>query len=166
MAPEQYHVTLRFLGPVAVARVPAVEDAVLRCALDSAPAPVSVGRGGGTTRRSEVAWLELAEGADRVSRLADRLDAILPVDVLGEQPRARPTPHLTIARRVSQALVDELHAARWGGVHEAWLADRLVLFRSFTGTPTGSRYEVLVEAPLGRAAGSGPVAQPTHRGAA
>lgn len=149
--PRVYHVTLRFLGQVDHASVPAIHDAALRCASEGRVFSIATGRGGGTQGRSEVAWLELADGRPAVSALADLLDAVLPSEVVGDRPRTRPAPHLTIARRAPVPLVTSLTDERLGAVRVTWAADRLVLFRSFTGSPTGSRYEPLVEARLGGA---------------
>jgi 2'-5' RNA ligase len=146
--PGVYHVTLRFLGAVVPRSVPVVEDAVRRCAWGARPFPIAVGRGGGSRSRSEVAWLELGEGREGVRVLADGLDRLLPPDLLERLPGTRPTPHLTIARRAPGPLVEAL-ADGLRDVPPRWTADRVVLFRSHTGTPTGSRYESLAEARLG-----------------
>jgi 2'-5' RNA ligase len=124
-------------------------DAVARCASAAHPFTVELGGGGGAHGRSEVAWLGLAAGQDGVIELADRFDELLPSAVRASLRPTRPAPHLTIARRVPAALVAALTDQRQGGVHLGWEVDRIVLFRSHTGTPAGSRYEALAESRLG-----------------
>lgn len=149
LAPTLYHVTLRFLGPVDTAIVPALGEAVERCASDSAPFPVTVGRGGGASGRSEVAWLGLLAGHAQVIECADRLDALLPPELRSALRPTRPAPHVTIARRAPVSLAQALRGETLGAIRITWTADRVVLFRSHTGTPTGSSYEPIAEASLG-----------------
>lgn len=147
LAAHLYHVTLRFLGSVEPGLLPDLAGAVTRCSSTEASFPVAVGRGGGARGRSEVAWLEVLEGRDRIEALADRLDGLLPAELRARLRHGRPAPHLTVARRAPADLAADLAAdAR----RTTWLADRVVLFRSHTGTPAGSRYEPLVDVPLGR----------------
>lgn len=148
LAPTLYHVTLRFLGSVDTALVPALGQTVERCASDGAPFPITVGRGGGARGRSEVAWLELLAGHDQVTESADRVDALLPPALRATLRPTRPAPHLTIARRASAGLAAALREESLGAIRVTWTADRMVLFRSHTGTPAGSSYEPLVEARL------------------
>jgi 2'-5' RNA ligase len=146
--PARYHVTLRFLGSIDTRLIEGLTVAVDACGATSEPFEVSMGRGGGTRGRSDVAWLELADGRDRVVALANRLDALLPPEISAGLRPFRPAPHLTIARRASAGLIE---AIREGGARSdpaAWVADRLVLYRSYTGTPAGSSYRALIEARL------------------
>lgn len=148
LAPALYHVTLRFLGAVDAALVPAITEAVDECALEANPFVVTVGRGGGARGRSEVAWLDLLVGRDEVIETADRLDALLPPELGATLRPTRPAPHLTIARHASAGLAAALREETLGTIRVTWTADRMVLFRSHTGTPAGSSYEPLVEARL------------------
>lgn len=144
--PRMYHVTLRFLGQADGSLLPSLADAVAGCAATTGPFAVTAGRGGGARGRSEVAWLDILDGRDRIDALADRLDGLLPATLRARLRPGRPAPHLTVARRAPAELAVAL--AR-DGASVPWVADRVVLFRSHTGTPAGSRYEPLVEAPLG-----------------
>jgi 2'-5' RNA ligase len=147
--PERYHVTLRFLGAVAADLVDDLAASVEACARTSEPFPVTTGHGGGMGGRSDAAWLELLHGGTSVRALADRLDALLPAEVRATLRPSRPAPHLTSARRASAGLVDALRAHVPGPGGITWTADRLVLFRSHTGTPAGSSYEPLAVAVIG-----------------
>jgi 2'-5' RNA ligase len=149
LAPTLYHVTLRFLGSVDAALAPQLAAAVGQVAGEALPFQVVVGRGGGARGRSEVAWLEVLEGRDRIETLADRFDDLLPPDLRASLRPGRRAPHLTIARRAPAALARGLADGSPSAVRVAWDATRMTLFRSHTGTPTGSRYEPLVEAQLG-----------------
>jgi 2'-5' RNA ligase len=154
MPAEQYHVTLRFLGGVSPELVTPIVAAMGEVAAIQRSFEVAVSGGGGMQGRSDAIWLQVTRGAAAVSALADAIDARLPAEVLGDPPRARPGPHLTIARRGSAELVAALRASEPEATDAVWQADRVVLFRSFTGTPAGSRYEPIAEAPLGAAAGT------------
>lgn len=149
LAPVLLHVTLRFLGPVDKDLVAALGDAVSRCAREGDPVRITVGRGAGTRGRSGTAWLELLEGRDQVSVLADRLDALIPPMIMAPLRPTRPAPHLTVARRAPAGLVTALRDEALGRIRVTWIADRIVLFQSHTGTPAGSRYEPISEARIG-----------------
>ena len=127
--------------------VDALSAALDACGATNEPFEVSLGRGGGTRGRSDAAWLEVLDGRDRIVALADRLDALLPPAVRGGLRPSRPAPHLTIARRASLGLIEAIREHGLG-VPVRWTADRLVLFRSYTGTTAGSTYEPLAEARL------------------
>lgn len=146
--PERYHLTLRFLGATDPSLVEALEAALRDSAAATAPFEVTTGRGDGSRGRSEAAWLELGEGRASVVALADRLDAHLPPEATTRLPTSRPAPHLTIARRAPRELGEALRDERLGAVRVSWTADRVVLFRSWTGTPAGSTYRALAEARL------------------
>lgn len=149
MTPESYHVTLRFLGPVDRSTVAALTTTIDRCAHEAHPYEVALGRGGGTRGRSGAGWLSVTRGGSETTALADRLDALLPSDIRASLGPGRPAPHLTVARRAAAGLVADLREQRLGQLHVSWTADRMVLYRSHTGTRAGSRYEPLAEARLG-----------------
>ncbi|MDH5590057.1 MAG: RNA 2',3'-cyclic phosphodiesterase, partial [Gemmatimonadota bacterium] len=57
--PENYHLTLKFLGQVRADRIPAIEAALRKVAADNGPFPISLGGFGAfpTVRRPRVLWL-------------------------------------------------------------------------------------------------------------
>jgi 2'-5' RNA ligase len=55
---------------------------------------------------------------------------------------------VTIARRADRELIDALASRTLGDIVVEWQVDRVVLYRSHTGTPAGSSYEPLAEVRL------------------
>src|SRR3954464_1479058 len=98
VAPEKLHVTVRFIGSVADARVPAVVDALAR-PIAVAPFDVQLGPCGAFPRSGppRVIWIGLAAGEPSVREIHDELDRRL--EPLGFAREARPfSAHLTLAR--------------------------------------------------------------------
>jgi 2'-5' RNA ligase len=54
---------------------------------------------------------------------------------------------MTVARRATAALIDDLREERLGSIRAAWTFGALALLRSHQG-PGGSRYETLSEAEM------------------
>jgi 2'-5' RNA ligase len=63
-------------------------------------------------------------------------------------PRRAPSAHLTLARKATPALIEDLAAARFGPLVAEWMADRIVLMRSHLGADR-ARYGTLAMARLG-----------------
>lgn len=148
---DAFHLTLAFLGDVDPAHVPALTALAAEVAGPVAPFAVATGRGGGVRRqRDGTAWLGIDAGAEAVRALADAVAtgaaALLGPD--GPAPRRAPAPHLTVARKASQALIDDLAAEAGGPVHVGWTAARIVLLRSSLD-PDRARYSLVAAAPLG-----------------
>ena len=130
--PDQWHVTLEFLGAVPVDRRPAV-----RAAADAT-------RGEPVTvvfdlldhwRRPQVYCLAASAMPGPLARLVSELRAGL--FAAGFVPDSRDyRPHVTLARKVRVAPVASLPEPI------AWTADRFALVRSLSD-PAGSRYEPL-----------------------
>lgn len=148
---DAFHLTLAFLGDVDPAHVPGLAALAAEVADPVAPFAVATGRGGGVRRqRDGTAWLGIDAGASTVRALADAIAtgaaAILGPD--GPTPRRAPAPHLTVARKASQVLIDDLAAEAGGPVHVGWTAARIVLVRSHLD-PDRARYALVAAAPLG-----------------
>lgn len=166
--PGNAHVTLKFLGNVDEARLPALVDALR--GVDFAPFALALGpagsfpppnmqaggRTGGRTGRGRprALWLGLARGGAQSVRLAAQVErALLP---LGFAPGVRAfTPHVTLGRVKDVKNAQDAQAGDdWGEVEracarESWPAaevSRFVLWRSDLG-PGGPRYSVLAEFP-------------------
>jgi 2'-5' RNA ligase len=146
--PESLHVTLRFLGNVPAAEVPALVQAVeaalagvgaLRVALGAVHAFPSA-------RQPRVVVVELEPEAP-LGALAERVEAGVVAAGLAPSPR-RFRAHLTLGRVRGRRLPPLDRRVAGGGeidVHE------VVLFRSDLG-PGGSRYTPLARLPLAAAA--------------
>ena len=138
--------TVRFLGATPPERVPGLMDVARRCAHVAAPFRMSTGSGDGVLRgRGSVAWCRIVTGEHESSEITACLTNALAAGKPGVSPAP---PHLTVARRVDAALVEALRGQTLGRLDIDWTADRVVLYRSHTGTAAGSSYEPLAEARL------------------
>jgi 2'-5' RNA ligase len=138
---DKLHLTLVFLGQTAADEVPRLIAAAERVAAAHRRYEVAAGEGGGRVpgRRDGVCWLRLAEGGRETVQLALDLD-----DALGSaayDAQRAPHPHLTLARGVEQATLEDVRRTS-RGLDLRWTVDRIALFRSHTD-PRGSRYEEL-----------------------
>lgn len=136
---SKLHLTLVFLGPSAPSDVPRLGAAVAHVAAGWSPFAVGTGDGGGYTgRRGGVAWLTVADGRAEAARLSLAVDAA--IEARAYEAYA-PRPHLTLARRVDDGLLDDVAAAA-AELRTGWLVDRAVLYRSHAG-PGSADYEAL-----------------------
>ncbi|MGH7356587.1 MAG: RNA 2',3'-cyclic phosphodiesterase [Candidatus Rokuibacteriota bacterium] len=151
VAEPNLHLTLRFLGQVDEARVPAIADA-LRSAAE-VPAFDLALRGLGafpTPARPRVLWVGAGPGAKAAAALAARVSAAL--DALGFPREERPfASHVTLGRvrtpRRNPALADALAQAGerdFGGLRVGAVS----LMRSHL-SPAGARYTELAALALG-----------------
>jgi 2'-5' RNA ligase len=139
--PENWHLTLRFLGSideVTLQRFVAQLDAVdlgtrFSMALGSMGAFPN-------PKRATVLWLGVPRGSDELSELA--LTCEEAVQAAGMPPEDRPfRPHLTLSRIRPPADVSSLIQA-FGDTGIAWRCETMVVYRSRSG-PGGPRYEPL-----------------------
>jgi RNA 2',3'-cyclic 3'-phosphodiesterase len=146
--PEQWHLTLAFLGEVG-------EDVIDELArrLNRAAArhpPLSLSLGGGGRFGHQVLWTRVQGDRDGLRRLAGSVQAAARRSRLPMEQRPY-RPHLTLARSDGGAdlrpLVERL--ASWQGL--PWVATRLYLVRSRLGAgPGGSAlHQPIVGWPLG-----------------
>jgi 2'-5' RNA ligase len=144
--PENWHLTLKFLGDVAPGRIPDVEDALSR--VDFEAFELRLGQAGFFPPRGapRVVWAGLASGGPEAARLAASVEAAL--GPLGFAPEARPfAAHLTLGRVKDAArgddwtcVAEELERGDFGPAR----ARRMVLWRSVLG-PGGPKYAALRE---------------------
>jgi RNA 2',3'-cyclic 3'-phosphodiesterase len=140
VAPEDWHITLRFLGQVesvvyerflhGLGGLGAVEP--FRLGLDGLGAFPS-------PRRATVVWAGVGPGAQDLETLNEVCEDS--ARAAGLQPEDRPFhPHLTLSRVRPPAdvrsVVDEPFSARW-------VCDRVFVFGSRSGVGPGPRYQVL-----------------------
>jgi 2'-5' RNA ligase len=145
--PENWHVTMKFLGSTWPRLVEWVETTCAEVAAANESLETSLEGLGAFPhgRRARVLWAGLGDAEERLARIASALDAAL-VDEFKPEKRAF-RPHLTIARfgpptSLGEAL-SELEVSS-----EPFRIDRLVLYRSHLQRPV-PRYESLREFPLG-----------------
>ncbi|WP_267641480.1 RNA 2',3'-cyclic phosphodiesterase [Haloarchaeobius amylolyticus] len=99
--PTQAHVTLKFLGEVSKARLPAVEEAVEAGVRDAEVPPFEATFGGLGVFPSldyiNVLWLGVRDGADEMTTLHEGIEA--ETTAIGFSPESHEfTPHVTLAR--------------------------------------------------------------------
>jgi len=106
--PYGIHLTLKFLGNVAVNRLGDITGAMETAAQGIPPFRLEVKELGvfPNLRRAQVAWVGISGEVDKLGQLQQRLESNLAP--LGFAPESRPfTPHLTLARLRNQASPDE-----------------------------------------------------------
>lgn len=150
--PANWHLTLAFLGWVEAECVEAVQTAVTAVAART-PGPIPLATtGAGGTFRSGVLWAELAP-APRLSGFAEALREALG-ELMSASDRGRPfRAHLTLARAPKGRRLPRGLAARYEGPALGWEVTEVVVYRSHLRRE-GARYEPLLGAPLGAAAGA------------
>jgi 2'-5' RNA ligase len=102
--PYSTHLTLKFLGNVAVDRIGEITGAIEEAARGMSPFHLEVKELGvfPNLRRVQVAWVGVSGEVDKLSHLQQRIESNLAR--LGFAPESRPfTPHLTLARLRDQA---------------------------------------------------------------
>ena len=106
--PYSIHLTLQFLGSIAVDRIDEITIAMEDAAQGITPFHLEVKELGvfPDSRRVQVAWVGIKGDIDKLGQLQQRIEANLAI--LGFEPERRPfTPHLTLARLRSEALPNE-----------------------------------------------------------
>lgn len=106
--PYGIHLTLKFLGNIAVGRISEITRAIEEATQGISPFHLEV-RGLGVfpnLRRVQVAWVGMSGEVDKLRRLQQRIESNLVP--LGFAAESRPfTPHLTLARLRDRASPDE-----------------------------------------------------------
>jgi len=146
--PDQWHVTLQFLG-----NVPDEQVTEISKALDSVskvqPFPARLGGGGAFPRvaRGRVIWLGVVAGIEGMTGLAHAVNGAL--EPLGFAPEEREYhAHLTLARlKVAGDVAPAVESLGDGAVGGAFLVDEVILYRS-RPSRSGARYEPVSTAPL------------------
>ena len=149
--PEQWHLTLAFLGEVDDVRRERVEPRLARAASRSPPVDLRISAAGafGSPKRARVLWAGVDGEVTALSRLAGSVHAAvrrsgIPID------ERRYRAHLTLAR--CRAPVDVTPALRNLSTYTGpvWTAGRLELVRSHLGQAAGrrARYETVAAWPL------------------
>ena len=106
--PHSIHLTLKFLGNIAVDRTGEITMAMENAVQGISPFHLEVKELGvfPNLRRVQVAWVGISGEVDKLSQLQKRIETNL--TPLGFTPETRAfTPHLTLARLRDQAPLDE-----------------------------------------------------------
>jgi len=106
--PYSIHLTLKFLGSIAVDRISEITKAMEEAIQGIPPFRLEVKDLGvfPNLRRVQVVWVGISGEVDKLSQLQQHLESNLAR--LGFAPETRPfTPHLTLARLRNQASLDE-----------------------------------------------------------
>ena len=148
--PDSLHITLKFLGEVAEARVGEVQAALARAAQGISAFEMRVG-GAGTfpsPNRARVFWIGVAAPAELL-RLQDQVEN--EIEPLGYAREKRAfSPHITIGRvqkdgRVARTDVDRIVVGV--GYNATMAVTSVDLMRSHLN-PRGARYDTIASAPL------------------
>lgn len=151
MAPDNFHLTVKFLGAVDTGRLPDVERALGEAVAEMSPFTLTL-RGLGafpSAARPRVIWAGTADGAAELAAVAARVERAL--SPLGFPTEDRPfSAHVTLGRvrtprrnpRLAQAL-----AASAGVELVRVPVERVSLMRSDL-SPRGARYSELAGHPL------------------
>lgn len=149
--PENYHLTLRFVGEVDEATAEDLHFAVARRFSERPIAPMSValsGLGFFGDARDAMMWIGAPQSVERLRAVHRTLETVCQATGLEAETRTF-VPHVTLAkaRRAARSDVERLVIA--GSTTQAgpWLADRVTLYQSHLGRH-GPAYEVLADYPL------------------
>ena len=144
---EQWHLTLKFLGPVAL--VAPVLEGLSSASAACAPFTFRVGGPGAfpNAGRARVVWLGPAEGAGPMRELAASVGSAL--GPVGYPPEDRPyNPHLTVARlKTPTGVRGVLETLGPEPVGPAWTVEEIVLYES-RPSASGANYAALGRFPL------------------
>lgn len=143
--PNNWHLTLKFLGDTEESRIPAITDAL--AAIDRPSFTMQAGGGGAFphAKHPSIIWLDLLQGSQQCQDLAATInDALDALGIAREKKRFR--PHLTLGRIKRPGRDD------WQGVldavgKETWpefTVDRFTLWESELA-PTGAVHTVVEE---------------------
>ncbi len=149
VAPDNIHLTLKFLGGVEGGMIPAVERALVDACSGITPFHLTLGGLGAfpNTRRPNVIWVGIGGDVEKTTRLAEQIDGAC--QSLGFAREARPfSPHLTLgrvkrdSRPADQQYVGEMIAKTKVGQLSEFDVTTVTLMKSDL-RPTGSVYTQL-----------------------
>jgi 2'-5' RNA ligase len=144
--PENWHITLKFLGPSYPRLLAWIEEEVAAVATATSPVRVRLSGLGAfpSLGRARVCWAGVDEPSGALARLSSALDVALGKEFRADARGFR--PHLTVARSEPPIALPPAYGAT-PLVTEAFAVERVVLFRSQLRRPA-PRYESLEQFPL------------------
>ena len=106
--PQGIHLTLKFLGNIAVDKIPLITEAMEKAAQDIPPFQLRIKDLGvfPNLRRVQVVWVGINGEVDKLSQLQQRIELNLVPLGFARESRSF-VPHLTLARLRNQASPDE-----------------------------------------------------------
>jgi len=150
---EQFHVTLKFLGNVAEARVGELSDVLRGACAAFATMRLRAERIGffPDARFPRVAWVGVHDGQDELLRLQTAIETAVK-NFTGEKAGQKFVGHMTLARiqgirRQQAEILSKLAAGMANRFFGEWVADNVELIRSELSS-TGARYTTVAEFPL------------------
>jgi RNA 2',3'-cyclic 3'-phosphodiesterase len=153
--PEQWHLTLRFLGNVDAARVGALTDAVGTACGRFAPLKLRAERVGcfPDLRKPRVVWVGVRDEGNQLTGLAKAVEDVA-ADFTTEDREGKFTGHITIARiksfkRPQADILAKLAQGLTQSVFGEWSAEAVELMRS-TLASDGAKHMCLARLPLNK----------------
>jgi 2'-5' RNA ligase len=143
--PENYHLTVAFLGSTDPAHVDDVTAALREITAHAIPFDVALEYVGAfpSVTRARVVWAGPSAPVAAFGRLSAQTRG--PLSALGFTFDEHADPHVTLARADGRAALPQIPIPPGKPVH----VDALVLYESVTA-PTGARYTALERFPFGR----------------
>jgi 2'-5' RNA ligase len=153
--PDQWHLTLKFLGNVDVARVSALTDAVGAASESFAPMRLRAERVGcfPDLRKPRVVWVGVRDEDHQLAELAKAVEDAA-ADFTTEEREGKFTGHITIARiknfdrRVAERVARIVETMAQHAFGE-WTAEAIELMRSELASD-GARHTSLARLPLNK----------------
>lgn len=128
--PQDYHITLQFLGDTKAGSVESVVSSLQAVAADQQPFELSLQGAGvfGPSTSPRILWTGISGEMEKLENLQQCVTSAMAP--LGFQPEDRPyRPHITTARKFTGGSL-ETDLLNTGPEPVSWRADRLVLFRT------------------------------------
>jgi RNA 2',3'-cyclic 3'-phosphodiesterase len=155
VAPENIHITLKFLGNITDKQIEQVKDSIKEIASNLKQYNIHFATIGGfpTITSPRVVWVGMDEGVDETSDIYDAIEEQL--TKIGFNKEKRPfSPHLTLGRVRSpnnrQRLTEIMEREKGFSSSLRLLVREVILFKS-TLTPKGPVYDAIFKASLAKA---------------
>ncbi len=151
VAPENLHLTLKFLGDITDEQKTAIEGELKRIAAQTPAFTMELGEVVvfPSPEAPRVVWVGLKQGTEQATALASQLEQAARKLGLKAEDRAF-SAHATLGRvrtpRSKTPLMKGLERAPWQPA-PAWQAGHIILYRSEL-SPRGAQYAALTQAPL------------------